>query len=143
MAGSNFFALGAVLRAHPDVFARLTHTFGVTPHFSGIFVATRALPTALLTLLLGNTYHARNIVASVLVMVWAARMAGTFLTRCQLQPCLGQKPGRFPFCFFRVSALSRAQNWKRLALRHDPSTFFQVPRYVRTGPESGNWTYRS
>ena len=52
----------------------------VTPHFFGIFVATRAVLTALLTLLLGNTYHARNIVASVLVMVWAARMAGTFLT---------------------------------------------------------------
>lgn len=33
--------------------------------------------TALLTLLLGNTYHARNIVASVLVMIWAARIAGT------------------------------------------------------------------
>jgi hypothetical protein len=32
--------------------------------------------TALLTLLFGNTYHARNVVASVLVMAWAARMAG-------------------------------------------------------------------
>lgn len=36
---------------------------------------------ALLTLLLGNTYHARNIVASVLVMTWAARMAGFLLFR--------------------------------------------------------------
>ena len=29
-----------------------------------------------MTLLMGNTYHARNIVASVFVMVWAARLAG-------------------------------------------------------------------
>jgi hypothetical protein len=34
---------------------------------------------ALLTLLLGNTYHARNIVASVLIMIWAARTAGMLL----------------------------------------------------------------
>ena len=31
---------------------------------------------ALLTLLIGNTFYARNIIASVLVMVWAARLAG-------------------------------------------------------------------
>ncbi|KAH8116315.1 Mus7/MMS22 family-domain-containing protein [Phellopilus nigrolimitatus] len=31
---------------------------------------------ALLTLLIGNTFYARNIVASVLVMVWASRLAG-------------------------------------------------------------------
>ena len=31
---------------------------------------------ALLTLLIGNTFYARNIVASVLVMVWAVRIAG-------------------------------------------------------------------
>ncbi|KAG6841081.1 hypothetical protein C0991_001989 [Blastosporella zonata] len=31
---------------------------------------------ALMTLLIGNTFHARNIVASVLVMVWAVRIAG-------------------------------------------------------------------
>lgn len=31
---------------------------------------------ALLTLLIGNTFYARNIVASVLVMIWAARLAG-------------------------------------------------------------------
>ncbi|KAI0276860.1 hypothetical protein BGY98DRAFT_918963 [Russula aff. rugulosa BPL654] len=36
---------------------------------------------ALLTLLLGNTYHARNIVTSVLIMTWAARMAGFLLFR--------------------------------------------------------------
>ncbi|KAI0000129.1 hypothetical protein BJV74DRAFT_821732 [Russula compacta] len=36
---------------------------------------------ALLTLLLGNTYHARNVVASVLVMIWAARIAGFLLFR--------------------------------------------------------------
>ncbi|KAF8474386.1 hypothetical protein DFH94DRAFT_761879 [Russula ochroleuca] len=36
---------------------------------------------ALLTLLLGNTYHARNIVASVLIMIWAARTAGFLLYR--------------------------------------------------------------
>ena len=29
-----------------------------------------------MTLLIGNTFYARNIVASVLVMVWAARLAG-------------------------------------------------------------------
>jgi len=36
---------------------------------------------ALLTLLGGNTYHARNIVASVLVMAWAVRIAGFLLFR--------------------------------------------------------------
>ncbi|KAF8159750.1 hypothetical protein B0H34DRAFT_704665 [Crassisporium funariophilum] len=36
---------------------------------------------ALLTLLCGNTYHARNIVASILVMVWAVRIAGFLLFR--------------------------------------------------------------
>ncbi|KAI0090918.1 hypothetical protein BDY19DRAFT_886174 [Irpex rosettiformis] len=36
---------------------------------------------ALMTLLMGNTYHARNIVTSVFVMVWAARLAGFLLFR--------------------------------------------------------------
>ncbi|KAL5513075.1 hypothetical protein ACEPAH_3473 [Sanghuangporus vaninii] len=36
---------------------------------------------ALLTLLIGNTFYARNIVASVLVMVWAKRLAGFLLFR--------------------------------------------------------------
>ncbi|TRM65212.1 DUF1295-domain-containing protein [Schizophyllum amplum] len=36
---------------------------------------------ALLTLLIGNTFHARNIVASVLVMIWATRIAGFLLFR--------------------------------------------------------------
>ncbi|KAJ3879811.1 DUF1295-domain-containing protein [Lentinula edodes] len=36
---------------------------------------------ALLTLLIGNEFHARNIVASVLVMVWATRIAGFLLYR--------------------------------------------------------------
>ncbi|KAI5121877.1 hypothetical protein M0805_001083 [Coniferiporia weirii] len=36
---------------------------------------------ALLTLLIGNTFYARNIVASVLVMVWATRLAGFLLFR--------------------------------------------------------------
>ncbi|TFK71626.1 DUF1295-domain-containing protein [Pluteus cervinus] len=36
---------------------------------------------ALVTLLLGNTFHARNIVASVLVMAWAVRIAGFLLYR--------------------------------------------------------------
>ncbi|KAH9939930.1 hypothetical protein B0H21DRAFT_872274 [Amylocystis lapponica] len=36
---------------------------------------------ALLTLLLGNAYHARSVVASVLVMVWATRLAGFLLMR--------------------------------------------------------------
>lgn len=36
---------------------------------------------ALLTLLMGGTYGARNIVASVLVMIWAARLAGFLLFR--------------------------------------------------------------
>lgn len=31
---------------------------------------------ALLTLCIGNTFYARNIVASVLVMIWALRIAG-------------------------------------------------------------------
>ncbi|KAG6906691.1 hypothetical protein DXG01_012561 [Tephrocybe rancida] len=36
---------------------------------------------ALLTLLIGNTFHARNIVVSVLVMLWAIRIAGFLLFR--------------------------------------------------------------
>ncbi|KAF5383585.1 hypothetical protein D9615_003706 [Tricholomella constricta] len=36
---------------------------------------------ALLTLLIGNTFHARNIVASVFVMLWAVRIAGFLLYR--------------------------------------------------------------
>ncbi|CAL1715679.1 unnamed protein product [Somion occarium] len=36
---------------------------------------------ALLTLLMGNTFYARNIVASVLVMIWATRLAGFLLFR--------------------------------------------------------------
>ncbi|OCB85427.1 hypothetical protein A7U60_g7436 [Sanghuangporus baumii] len=36
---------------------------------------------ALLTLLIGNTFYARNIVASLLVMVWAKRLAGFLLFR--------------------------------------------------------------
>ncbi|KAF5388637.1 hypothetical protein D9757_004839 [Collybiopsis confluens] len=36
---------------------------------------------ALLTLLIGNEFHARNIIASVLVMVWAVRIAGFLLYR--------------------------------------------------------------
>ncbi|KAJ3505810.1 hypothetical protein NLJ89_g7224 [Agrocybe chaxingu] len=36
---------------------------------------------ALLTLLCGNTFHARNVIASVLVMVWAVRIAGFLLFR--------------------------------------------------------------
>ncbi|KAA1474998.1 DUF1295-domain-containing protein [Dentipellis sp. KUC8613] len=36
---------------------------------------------AILTLLIGNTFYARNIVASVLVMVWATRLAGFLLFR--------------------------------------------------------------
>ncbi|KAI0337265.1 DUF1295-domain-containing protein [Trametopsis cervina] len=36
---------------------------------------------SLITLLMGNTYHTRNIVASVFVMVWATRLAGFLLFR--------------------------------------------------------------
>ncbi|KAK0203627.1 DUF1295-domain-containing protein [Desarmillaria ectypa] len=36
---------------------------------------------ALLTLLMGNTYHVRNIVASIFVMIWAVRIAGFLLYR--------------------------------------------------------------
>ncbi|TFK18451.1 DUF1295-domain-containing protein [Coprinopsis marcescibilis] len=36
---------------------------------------------ALLTLLTGNTFYTRNIVASVLIMVWATRLAGFLLHR--------------------------------------------------------------
>jgi hypothetical protein len=43
---------------------------------------------ALLTLLIGNTFYARNIVASVLVMVWATRLAG----ECFCWPYLRQNP---------------------------------------------------
>jgi len=36
---------------------------------------------ALLTLLIGNTFYARNIVASVLLMIWAVRISGFLLFR--------------------------------------------------------------
>jgi len=36
---------------------------------------------ALLTLLIGNTFYVRNIIASVFVMIWAARLAGFLLFR--------------------------------------------------------------
>ncbi|KAK0220210.1 DUF1295-domain-containing protein [Armillaria fumosa] len=36
---------------------------------------------ALLTLLMGNTYHTRNIMASIFVMIWAVRIAGFLLYR--------------------------------------------------------------
>ncbi|KAF9268965.1 DUF1295-domain-containing protein [Marasmius fiardii PR-910] len=36
---------------------------------------------AILTLLIGNTFHTRNVVASVFVMVWAVRIAGFLLYR--------------------------------------------------------------
>ncbi|KAF7370799.1 DUF1295-domain-containing protein [Mycena sanguinolenta] len=36
---------------------------------------------ALVTLLCGGTFHARNVVASILVMVWAVRIAGFLLLR--------------------------------------------------------------
>jgi len=36
---------------------------------------------ALLTLIIGNTFYTRNIVASILVMVWATRLAGFLLLR--------------------------------------------------------------
>ncbi|KAJ8515727.1 hypothetical protein ONZ45_g6877 [Pleurotus djamor] len=36
---------------------------------------------ALLTLLVGNTFHTRNVIASVFVMIWATRIAGFLLYR--------------------------------------------------------------
>jgi hypothetical protein len=54
--GSNFFLLG------------------LTSSCSRFHLTTSL---ALLTLLLGRESHARNVVASVLVMLWAARIAGT------------------------------------------------------------------
>jgi len=59
--GSNFFLLGESTAAQN---ARGTHKL-TTPL------------KALLTLLLGNTFHVRNVVASALVMLWATRLAGT------------------------------------------------------------------
>ena len=50
---------------------------------------------AIVTLCLGNTFHARNVVASVLVMVWASRLAGGPCRKGQMSafeltaPCAG------------------------------------------------------
>lgn len=81
--------------------------------------------TALLTLLLGNTYHARNIVASVLVMIWAARIAGMFDYRSHV----GLITVFFEHKMDRVFAVPRVENRQRLALRYDPRTLFQVSWY--------------
>jgi hypothetical protein len=55
--GSNFFLLGLPSRSCPR--------FHLNPSL------------ALLTLLLGQEFHTRNVVTSILVMLWAARIAGT------------------------------------------------------------------
>lgn len=47
----------------------------------GYLVGSNFFLLALLTLLVGNTFFARNIVASVLVMMWATRLAGFLLFR--------------------------------------------------------------
>lgn len=57
--GSNFFILGTRVTPSPTKTEVLNYD-----------------STALMTLLMGSTYHAHNIVASVLVMVWATRLAG-------------------------------------------------------------------
>jgi hypothetical protein len=51
---------------------------------------------ALLTLLIGNTFYARNIVASVLVMVWAARLAGAEIWPSPSHCVLNFNPCRIP-----------------------------------------------
>ena len=61
--------------------------------------------SALLTLLIGNTFYARNIVASVLVMVWAVRIAGkgdtSFISYARLT---------FVYLTFRLSFIPSPEN---------------------------------
>jgi hypothetical protein len=80
----------------------------LTPHLC------QQTTVALLTLLLGNTYHARNIVASVLVMIWATRTAGMLLTTVLpvglVTFYLNTNGPASVFTTTRVSAVPRAQS---------------------------------
>ena len=57
---------------------------------------------ALLTLLIGNTFYARNIVASILVMVWAVRIAGDIAAPDALSWWNLTAQCRIGFLLFRV-----------------------------------------
>ncbi|KAJ7460555.1 DUF1295-domain-containing protein [Mycena latifolia] len=61
--GSNFFILGK------------------SPSLRICLSVNEGLHTALLTLLAGGTFHTRNVVTSVLVMIWAVRIAGFLFFR--------------------------------------------------------------
>lgn len=63
-AGSNFFLLGTFISLS---------SFPSQSRRSCCFLYM----TALLTLLIGQTFDARHVIVSVLVMVWATRLAGT------------------------------------------------------------------
>jgi hypothetical protein len=69
------FCAGYCTHPIPQPFVTLTTAYAVLNP-----PGNRPWQQALLTLSFGNTYHARNIVTSVLVMTWAVRMAGTSLT---------------------------------------------------------------
>ncbi|KAJ3475924.1 hypothetical protein NLI96_g11511 [Meripilus lineatus] len=66
------FAIAWTLQISPE--ALFQH------HISPDLSIRRSHP-AILTLLIGNTFHTWNVVASVLVMVWATRLAGFLLFR--------------------------------------------------------------
>lgn len=58
---------------------------------------------ALITLLMGNTFYARNIIASVFVMVWAARLGGErFCRRFDSHSAMTLNPLSVGFLLFRV-----------------------------------------
>jgi hypothetical protein len=67
---------------------------------------------ALLTLLLGNAYHARSIVASVLVMVWAVRTGGSSIYELTTLSFNRDRD----LTKHRISIVPRAQNRQRLSL---------------------------
>lgn len=69
LKGSNFFLLG-IQHLFSELLSDLTKS------------------TALLTLLIGQTFYARNIVASVLVMIWATRLAGSAILLLSVEEML-------------------------------------------------------
>lgn len=57
---------------------------------------------ALLTLLLGNTFYARNIVASALMMIWATRLGGEPINKSEVPEPSLNSPHPIGFLLYRV-----------------------------------------
>ena len=79
---------------------------------------------ALLTLLLGQEFNARNILASVFVMVWAARLAGRYMLR------LPTTASKLLTLGARFSPIPRLEDRKRYEIRRNSLTLLQVLRIL-------------